>query len=193
MKFKYITGNGRIEFELEAATPKAAFEAIAAAQEVFEEADCGCCGSPAIRFEVREFDSNKYFKLVCGACHAQLDFGQNKDTVNIFPKRFDKDTKKPLPHRGWYVWQGQKDERQADVPRSAPQQAPKSNEPTPVLNAREFLKGNPDLTLFNRWFNQAFDPLPQGEVRNAVWFALDEHAGINGWKFDDKTFTFVKG
>jgi hypothetical protein len=108
MKVRYTTENNRLTFELEATTGKQAFEIVAAIQELFEEPACGCCKSAHIRCDVREFDGNSYYKLLCNACGAQLDFGQHKDGKGLFVKRTDKETKKPLPNRGWYVWQGQK-------------------------------------------------------------------------------------
>ncbi len=109
MKVSYTTVNGRLTFEVEVTTGKQAFEVVAAVQELFEEAACGCCKSAHIRCDVREYDSNKYFKLVCNDCNAQIDFGQHKDGKGLFIKRFDKDTKAALPNRGWYVWQGRRD------------------------------------------------------------------------------------
>lgn len=106
MKMHYRTPSGRISFEIDVPTGKAAFETAAAVAELFEEPSCGCCGQTNIRHDVREFDANKYYKIVCADCGAQLDFGQNKDGVHLFAKRFDKDTKRPLANRGWYVYQG---------------------------------------------------------------------------------------
>ena len=105
MKVQYTTANGRLKFEVEVATGKAAFEVIAAVQELFEEEKCGNCDSPRIRCDVREYDGNKYFKLVCNVCGAQIDFGQHKDGKGLFIKRFDKD-KRPMDHNGWYIWKG---------------------------------------------------------------------------------------
>jgi len=104
MKVTYTTANGRISFEVDATTGKQAFEVVAAIQEIFEESACGACKSPSIRFDVREWDGNKYFKMACNACGAQIDFGQHKDGKGLFVKRMDKD-KRPLPDNGWYHWQ----------------------------------------------------------------------------------------
>lgn len=106
MKVSYTTANGRLTFEIEVTTGKQAFEVVAAVQELFEEPACGLCKSALIRCDVREFDNNKYFKLVCNACGGQIDLGQHKDGKGLFVKRLDKDTKKPLPNRGWYIWDG---------------------------------------------------------------------------------------
>jgi hypothetical protein len=108
VKVTYTTPDGRISFEVEVASGKMAFEVIAAIQELFEESACGCCKSGAIQRQVREFDGNKYFKLVCTACGAQLDFGQHKDGKGLFIKRRD-ENKRELPNRGWYIYQGRND------------------------------------------------------------------------------------
>lgn len=105
MKVTYTTPNGRLSFEVECATGKAAFEVVAAIQELFEEEACGCCKSAHIRCDVREISNNKYFKLLCNSCGATLDFGQNKDGKGLFVKRYDKDTKDRLPNNGWYIYQ----------------------------------------------------------------------------------------
>ncbi len=103
MKMTYKTPNGRLAFEMEVGSGKQAFEIVAAVQELFEEPNCGACESPLIRCDVREFDGNKYFKLVCCDCGAQLDFGQHKDGKGLFVKRRDAN-KNLLPARGWYIW-----------------------------------------------------------------------------------------
>lgn len=103
MKGKYTTANGRLSFEFEGATDRAIFAQLAEIQEVFEEAACGCCRSTSLRYEVREFDAYKYYKLLCTACGATLDFGQHKVGESLFPKRRDKDGN-DLPNDGWYVY-----------------------------------------------------------------------------------------
>lgn len=105
MKVTYTTQNGRLTFEMDLANGKLAFEAIAAIQELFEEPCCGLCQSERIRCDTREFDGNKYFKMVCNDCGGQLDFGQHKDGKGLFVKRKD-ENKQNFPNRGWYVWQG---------------------------------------------------------------------------------------
>lgn len=107
MKVTYTTANGRIQIEAEAASAKAAFEVVAGVQEVFEEPCCGLCKSTSIRFDVREFDKNKYYKLVCLACGGQFDFGQHKEGGGLFPKRRG-EGKELLPNGGWYIY-GQTD------------------------------------------------------------------------------------
>lgn len=105
MKVSYTTPNGRVTFEMELANSKMAFEAIAAIQELFEEEACGCCKAKNIRCDVREISGNKYFKLLCNACGATLDFGQHKDGKGLFVKRTDRDTHAQLPNAGWYHYQ----------------------------------------------------------------------------------------
>lgn len=104
LKVDYTSANGRIRFGFEVETGKAAFEAVATLQELFEEPKCGDCGSESIRFSVRNIDGNKYFNMLCDSCGAQLDFGQNKDGKGLFLKRLDKD-KNPLGKNGWYHYQ----------------------------------------------------------------------------------------
>ncbi len=96
---------GRVTFELEAASAKGLFTAIAAVQEVFDaEHHCGMCQSEEIRFAVREVDDFDFYELHCVACRARFRFGQSKDKVSLFPKRRDDDGK-PLPNGGWSRWE----------------------------------------------------------------------------------------
>jgi hypothetical protein len=104
MKLTYRTPNGRFTFEVEVPTGKAAFECVAAIQELFEIEVCGCCESKHIRHDVREFGGNKYFKMICNVCGAQLDFGQHRDGKGLFVKRRD-ENKQSLDNGGWYVYQ----------------------------------------------------------------------------------------
>lgn len=106
MKLTYTTASGRLQFELETTGGKQAFEIVAAIQELFEEPHCGCCKSKDIHCNVREFNGNKYFKMQCMACNAQLDFGQNKDGRGLFVKKWDKESRAPMPNGGWYIYQG---------------------------------------------------------------------------------------
>lgn len=120
MKVTYTSGNGRLAIEFDCETGKAAFACIAAVQELFEEPDCGCCGSANIRCDVREFDGNQYYKLACNACGAQLDFGQHKNGKSLFVKRWDKEKNRPLPNRGWYVWQGSRQSSESNTSHESP-------------------------------------------------------------------------
>ena len=113
MKAHYRSANGRLVFEIEGAGPKALFEQIALVQDVFEAEDkCGQCGSSNIRFCVRSVkikaskDVVRYFELRCMECWAQFDYGQNQDTVNLFPKRRD-EKGNVIGVRGWYKFRSQ--------------------------------------------------------------------------------------
>jgi hypothetical protein len=101
MRVTYTTPNGRLRFELEVSTGEQAFEVVAGIAELFEEPGCGLCDSKRIRHEVREFDGNHYYKLLCTDCGATVDFGQHKDGKGLFLKRRNKDNQ-PHPNRGWY-------------------------------------------------------------------------------------------
>lgn len=105
MKMTYRTANGRLTFELETSGGKQAFEIVAAMQELFEEPCCGKCQNKDIRFDVREYGGNKYYKMCCMACGAQMDFGQNKDGKGLFAKKWDKEQNKPSDNGGWYIYQ----------------------------------------------------------------------------------------
>src|ERR1022692_1171417 len=104
MKVSYVTANARLTFEFESENDKTLVTQLAHIQEVFEEETCGCCKSERIRFDVREFDGNFYYKLLCDDCGATLDFGQHKTGDTLFVKRFEKDTREALPNRGWYQY-----------------------------------------------------------------------------------------
>jgi hypothetical protein len=112
MKANYRSANGRLVFEIEGAGPKALFEQIALVQDVFEAEDkCGQCGSSNIRFRVRSAKTQAskdvcYFELRCKECRAQFDYGQSKDTVNLFPKRRD-EKGNVIGVRGWYKFRSQ--------------------------------------------------------------------------------------
>jgi hypothetical protein len=107
MKMTYRTRTGRITFELEVPHGKAAFEVAAGIENLFGEEFCGCCKSTEIVHEIRTVTNGKYFQLRCMKCRAQLDFGQNKDNVHLFVKRWDKQSNAPMPNNGWYVYTGQ--------------------------------------------------------------------------------------
>ena len=108
MKAHLRTRDNRIGFEVEGASQKELFKQLAQIQEVFDaESLCGCCKSINIRFQVRTFDSNEFFELVCDACGARFQFGQAKKTNTLFPKR--KENGHLLPNRGWSKWTGNTD------------------------------------------------------------------------------------
>lgn len=92
-------------FEFEASSPKEIFERLAVVT-MFSERTCGCCAGENIIYEKRDIDNGSYLSLRCLDCRAQLDFGQNKDGKGIFKKTWDKDSKRPLPNKGWYIYGG---------------------------------------------------------------------------------------
>jgi hypothetical protein len=104
VKVTYTSASGRMTFEFEADTPKAIFGRLAIVQEIFEEEACGAYKSKLIQFDVREYDGNAYYKMVCKSCGAQIDYGQHKDGKGLLIKRLDKD-KNPIGKSGWYVYQ----------------------------------------------------------------------------------------
>jgi len=103
MKANYTTQNGRITVEFEGDTQKSIFEQIGKFQEVFEQGQCGKCGSENLRFVTREVDGNHYYELRCMDCHARLSFGVMKVGGGLFPKRKDGDGNW-LPDGGWVKW-----------------------------------------------------------------------------------------
>jgi hypothetical protein len=108
VKAHYRTSNGRVTVEVDGGNVKEIVKNIAIIQEVFEsEAECGCCKSTRIRFQVREVDGNEYYELLCSDCGARFEFGQHKKTPTLFPKRKEGD--KMLPNRGWAKWEGKKE------------------------------------------------------------------------------------
>ena len=133
MKARYTTRDGRITFEMEAATPKGLFDEIAGVQEVFDaESSCGLCGSTDIRFSVREADGKgkqqgqkfTYYELRCQGiledlqpCRGRFDFGQSLDTKNLFPKRKADEGEPEKGPRGWYRYVSQN--YQAEPPAAA--------------------------------------------------------------------------
>ena len=102
MKVNYKTKTGRIRVELEGDSQRDIIQQISKIQEVFEEEQCGKCGSDNIRFVVRNVDDNLYYELRCGDCGARLSFGSHKKGGGLFPKR--KDGENWLPDRGWVKW-----------------------------------------------------------------------------------------
>jgi len=115
VKITYSSPGGRIKVEHDVSTVKQAFEFLAAIEEIVEVGTCGLCKSAQIRHDVRQFDNNLYFKLVCCHCGGQCDFGQHKDGKNLFRKSRDGNLNR-LPAGGWYLYKPQQSnglERQA--------------------------------------------------------------------------------
>ena len=136
MKLTYTCPSGRLTFEAEVPHAKAAFEAVAGIQEIFEEPGCGCCQATELRCRVREVRGYKFFELVCCACGARLSIGQSKDLATLFPRRVDKDGAAigEPGARGWYVYNGH------DTPEPEPAPRPLANDrptaPRPPANGR---------------------------------------------------------
>lgn len=131
MKVTYASASGRLKFEFESENDKKLFSTLAHIQEVFEETSCGCCKSERIRNDVREFDGNFYYKLLCDDCGATMDFGQHKTGDSLFPKRHDKETKELLPNRGWYHYKAP-----AAAPASQPAPKPATQQSGPRTPSR---------------------------------------------------------
>jgi hypothetical protein len=133
MKIRYSAANEQLVFESDVANPKEAFEWLSTVQELFEESACGLCGKSHLAYEVREYDGNNYYKLVCRDCHAQLDFGQRRDGNNLFIKRKDAEGN-VLPSNGWYRWQGQT-AKAAPPPEPAVRKSPRPTAANPRKTA----------------------------------------------------------
>src|ERR1017187_256989 len=97
------------------------FEGISDIQALFEDNECGACGSPEIRLRVRDVkkkSDNKtvqYYELYCKACSAQFSYGQLSDDKKggLFPKKVKKredGTRETLPDGGWSVYRSGNEE-----------------------------------------------------------------------------------
>jgi hypothetical protein len=132
MKATYTSQDGRLIFEIEAESPKAAFMKIATLQEIFEADNaCGCCHSVNIHLKHRVTEEDyHYYELACD-CGARLQFGQTKKGGLLFAKRRDDDGH-DLPDRGWAVWKPQRETPAQPPMNSVPrtyQQAPSQVQP----------------------------------------------------------------
>ena len=114
-------------FSFEAPTPKDVFVKLALIDDLFNEGECGCCHSKAIRFVQRKVDNGFYLEMRCADCGAQLDYGQNKEGGGIFVKKWDKENQRPMPNGGWHVYHRTSD--QGSEPPA--QQQRKANVPPP--------------------------------------------------------------
>jgi len=103
MKINYTGNNGRVTVELEGDTQVEIFAQLASFQEVFDETECGKCGSENLRFQVRNIEDNLYYELKCMDCGARLSFGALKKGGGLFPRRKDKEGSW-LSDRGWVKW-----------------------------------------------------------------------------------------
>lgn len=113
MKVRYTTANGRMTMEFEAGSHKAIWRELASFEEVFEETNCGKCGSGNIRHVIRKAKDQKgkeyeYFELRCADCRAKLPFGLLDDgSDNLFPKRRDEEGNY-RGSSGWVKWNKEK-------------------------------------------------------------------------------------
>lgn len=105
-----------VTIEIEGATPKDLFENFAMACEVFNETNCGLCGSANIRPVHRVVDKYHFYEYQCqeNGCFAKLSLGQNNGNEGtLFPNRKLTKEGKPSfkkgehgPHKGWTKYRG---------------------------------------------------------------------------------------
>lgn len=120
MKVTYLGKKFSVDFD--GTGQKEIFEQIGVFQEVFEETNCGNCGSDNIKFVVRDVekdgDVNKYYELLCKECFCRLSFGHHKTGNTMYPKRYKTNNKgkmvkddkgKPtyLGKNGWHKYQAE--------------------------------------------------------------------------------------
>lgn len=106
MRVRFTALEGELQIEFDAKGQADAFEKIALLQDAFLDTHCGCCKSANIRYDVRENQNIRYCKVYCLDCGAQLDLSRRKADNSLFARRKDDTTKKLLPNRGWYVYNG---------------------------------------------------------------------------------------
>lgn len=107
-------GNGERIIKIEGETAKDVFEGIAMAYEVFNETECGLCGSKNIRPVHRTADKFHFYEYHCQDCYARLSLGQLSDNNgSLFPVRKLMDNGKPSwkngafgEHKGWTKFKG---------------------------------------------------------------------------------------
>jgi hypothetical protein len=179
MKVTYTTPTGRVQIEMEAPTVKDAFAGVAQLEEVFSEPCCGCCQSANIRPELREFEGNKYYKVLCTDCGATLDLGQYKDVARgLFVKR-KSDDGAPMPRRGWYVYGGEPE----PAPPAGHPPAGQVVEPVDLRRVRGFLSSSPDAARLNGFFPELAKL--QNGTKAAAWALVKEYAASQRFTFDD--------
>lgn len=123
MKATVNTKQGTIEVEGD--TQAELFKEMAACQEVFNEDQCGLCGSKNIRMVVRKNkDDEAFFEYQCQGsvkngdrherCRGYLALGQNKKGGGLFPVRALDEKGKPDrangkfgKHQGWSRYRGE--------------------------------------------------------------------------------------
>ena len=105
MKAQIRLQANRVVIEVEAATQKELFAALAGAEEVFGVEQCGLCGSRNPRFLTRHQSGFVFYEMVCAnsECRARLELGQSTDLKTLFPRRKD-DEGNRLPNGGWAIF-----------------------------------------------------------------------------------------
>jgi len=107
-----------LRVEVEAATQKDLFTALAQAREIFGETCCGLCGDTAIVPVARTVTQGKkvydYHEWHCLGCGARLSLGSHMEGGTLFPQRKldaagkpDREHGSNGDHRGWTHWRGE--------------------------------------------------------------------------------------
>lgn len=81
--------SNRFTLRQEVKDPKDAFKFIASCDEIFGHEKCGKCGKANLHPRYRNPGGYDYFSLECQDCHAELKFGQAKETGRLFPKAWE--------------------------------------------------------------------------------------------------------
>ncbi len=191
MKLRYTcptsASGSSISFEAEVAGPKDAFDAIADIQDVFEEHTCGMCKSTAIKFEVREYSGNPFYKMRCTACGATFDFGQHKDGGGLFAKRWDKENRRPMANGGWAIYRKDGDE---DRQQHGGGVGTEHHSSEAVGRCYSWLQGNHTLTEMNNFLASTYRQLSQDE-KPEVWRLCIDYAANAGWVWNPNAKSFV--
>lgn len=140
MKYKYTTVDGRFGFEVDADNEKEFFSAIQHFEEIFvKNGKCGICSQPA-EFHVREADGYTFYEAWCSdyKCKAKLQFGQKKQTNELFPRRKDEKTGELIGKFGWAQYQPNK---QAAVAADEGKPAPAQTTAAPAKQNNNARKG----------------------------------------------------
>lgn len=189
---KVIVRVGNLTFEADVGNQKQAFAFIADVQDVFGETKCGMCGSENVKFDCREHDGNKYYKMKCVPCGAQFEFGQHKTGDTLFTKRWDKENKRPMPNGGWAHWQGG-----GGQPQSSRPSAPQGRQTDPRLQTgsapvdveairskwKQMINSNPPVDAFNRFAAANWPDVPES-MHGSLQSAIRGLASKNGWTWD---------
>jgi len=106
--------NPKMLIEVEGSDEKELIMKLMTLDDVFGHDKCEACKGTNLRYSHREVDSNHYYELICKDCGAKLDFGVQKKSKALFPKRKDKvgPEGKYLANRGWIKFS--KDEKYED-------------------------------------------------------------------------------